>query len=95
MFNIKATFKNNDNAFEGTAHANNVAIDSQNTQANTSRVNFTATVNGAFYGPHATELGGYFTYNGNSTAANSSAVSSPSNSEKARAAVVFGAKNNK
>lgn len=92
VFNIKATFKNNDNAFEGTAHANNVAIDSQNTQANTSRVNFTATVNGAFYGPHATELGGYFTYNGNSTAANSSAVSSPSNSEKARAAVVFGAK---
>lgn len=78
------------NDFTGTATAN-VAIDSQSTQG-TSKVNFTTTVNGAFYGPHATELGGYFTYNGNSTAANSSAVSSPSNSEKARAAVVFGAK---
>lgn len=92
VFNIDATFQNGKNDFTGTATANNVAIDSQNTQANKSRVNFTTTVNGAFYGPHATELGGYFTYNGNSTAANSSAVSSPSNSEKARAAVVFGAK---
>ncbi|HHF2312172.1 TPA: transferrin-binding protein-like solute binding protein, partial [Haemophilus influenzae] len=91
VFNIEATFQNGKNDFEGTAHANNVAIDSQSTQG-TPKVNFTATVNGAFYGPHATELGGYFTYNGNSTAANSSAVSSPSNSEKARAAVVFGAK---
>lgn len=93
VFNIKATFKNNDNAFEGTAHANNVAIDSQNTQANTSRVNFTATVNGAFYGPNATELGGYFTYNGNNpTDKNSSTVPSSPNSQNARAAVVFGAK---
>lgn len=91
VFNIEATFQNGKNDFEGTAHANNVAIDSQSTQG-TPKVNFTATVKGAFYGPHATELGGYFTYNGNSTAANSSAVSSPSNSEKARAAVVFGAK---
>lgn len=94
VFNIEATFKNNDNAFEGTARANNVAIDSQNTQG-TPKVNFTTTVNGAFYGPHATELGGYFTYNGNPTATNSensSAVSSSSNSKNARAAVVFGAK---
>ena len=97
VFNIKATFKNNDNAFEGTAHANNVAIDSQNTQANTSRVNFTATVKGAFYGPHATELGGYFTYNGKDTATTNAgnsptATASSPNSENARAAVVFGAK---
>lgn len=91
VFKINADFKNGSNDFTGTATANNVAIDSQNTQG-TPKVNFTTTVNGAFYGPHATELGGYFTYNGNSTAANSSAVSSPSNSEKARAAVVFGAK---
>lgn len=93
VFSIEATFKNG-NAFEGTAHANNVVIDSQNTQG-TSTVNFTTTVNGAFYGPNATELGGYFTYNGNSTPKNSEsspAVSSPSNSENARAAVVFGAK---
>lgn len=96
VFSIDATFQNGKNDFEGTAHADNVAIDSQNTQANTSRVNFTATVKGAFYGPNATELGGYFTYNGkNPTAKNSEsspAVSSSSNSEKARAAVVFGAK---
>lgn len=91
VFSIEATFKDGRNDFEGTAHANNVAIDSQSTQG-TSEVNFKTAVNGAFYGPNATELGGYFTYNGNSTAANSSAVSSPSNSEKARAAVVFGAK---
>lgn len=93
VFSIEATFKNG-NAFEGTARANNVVIDSQNTQG-TSTVNFTTTVNGAFYGPNATELGGYFTYNGNSTPKNSEsspAVSSSSNSEKARAAVVFGAK---
>lgn len=81
------------NAFEGKATAN-VVIDPQNTQA-TSKVNFTATVNGAFYGPDASELGGYFTYNGNSTATNSessSTVPSPPNSPNARAAVVFGAK---
>ncbi|BBF06116.1 putative transferrin-binding protein 2 [Haemophilus influenzae] len=94
VFNIKATFQNGKNDFEGTAHANNVAIDSQNTQG-TPKVNFTATVKGAFYGPNATELGGYFTYNGKNptpTAKNSPAVPSPPNSEKARAAVVFGAK---
>ncbi|MEX4156453.1 transferrin-binding protein-like solute binding protein [Haemophilus influenzae] len=93
VFSIEATFKNG-NAFEGTARANNVVIDSQNTQG-TSTVNFTTTVNGAFYGPNATELGGYFTYNGNSTPKNSESsptVSSPSNSANARAAVVFGAK---
>lgn len=90
VFNINANF-NNDNAFTGKATANDVAIDSKNTQG-TSKVNFTATVNGAFYGPHATELGGYFTYNGNSTAKNSSTVPSPPNSPNARAAVVFGAK---
>lgn len=83
VFNIDATLKGN--AFEGKATAN-VVIDPQNTQT-TSRVNFTATVNGAFYGPNATELGGYFTYNGNNPTDKSS-----SNSEKARAAVVFGAK---
>ncbi|SPX42361.1 transferrin-binding protein 2 [Haemophilus influenzae] len=91
VFSIEATFKNG-NAFEGTARANNVVIDSQNTQG-TSTVNFTTTVKGAFYGPNASELGGYFTYNGkNPTDKNSSTVSSPSNSENARAAVVFGAK---
>ncbi|KAL1003172.1 transferrin-binding protein-like solute binding protein [Haemophilus influenzae] len=92
VFNIDATLKGN--AFEGKATAN-VVIDPQNTQA-TSKVNFTATVNGAFYGPNATELGGYFTYNGKNPAdknsESSSAVSSPSNSPNARAAVVFGAK---
>ncbi|KAL0999209.1 transferrin-binding protein-like solute binding protein [Haemophilus influenzae] len=91
VFNIDATLKGN--AFEGKATAN-VVIDPQNTQA-TSKVNFTATVNGAFYGPDASELGGYFTYNGNSTATNSessSTVPSPPNSPNARAAVVFGAK---
>lgn len=95
VFSIEANFNNSGNAFKGTARANDVAIDSQNTQT-TSRVNFTATVNGAFYGPHATELGGYFTYNGKDTITKNSesspAVSSSSNSEKARAAVVFGAK---
>lgn len=95
VFKINAEFKNGKNDFTGTATANNVAIDSQNTQG-TPKVNFTATVNGAFYGPNATELGGYFTYNGKNPAdknsESSSAVSSPSNSPNARAAVVFGAK---
>ncbi|MEX4040038.1 transferrin-binding protein-like solute binding protein [Haemophilus influenzae] len=90
VFSIDATF-NRGNDFTGKATAKDLVIDGKSTQANT-KVNFTTEVNGAFYGPNATELGGYFTYNGNSTAANSSAVSSPSNSEKARAAVVFGAK---
>lgn len=95
VFNIEANFNDSGNAFKGTARANDVAIDSQNTQG-TPKVNFTTEVNGAFYGPDASELGGYFTYNGkNPTATNSEsspAVSSSSNSEKARAAVVFGAK---
>lgn len=96
VFSIDADFKNRGNAFTGTATANNVAIDSQSTQG-TSNVNFTATVNGAFYGPHATELGGYFTYNGKDTATTNAgnsptATASSPNSEKARAAVVFGAK---
>ena len=90
VFNIEATFPNG-NAFTGKATANDVAIDSKNTQG-TSKVNFTATVNGAFYGPDASELGGYFTYNGNPTPKNPSAVPSSPNSENARAAVVFGAK---
>lgn len=96
VFSINATFQSGKNDFTGTATANNVAIDSQNTQANTSRVNFTATVKGAFYGPKATELGGYFTYNGKDTITKNSesspAVSSSPNSKNARAAVVFGAK---
>lgn len=94
VFSIEATFKNG-NAFEGTARANNVVIDSQNTQG-TSTVNFTTTVKGAFYGPNASELGGYFTYNGKDTtpknSESSSTVPSPPNSPNARAAVVFGAK---
>lgn len=92
VFSIYATFKDGKNDFTGTATAKDVVIDSKNTQATPPKVNFTTTVNGAFYGPDASELGGYFTYNGNSTPKNPSAVSSPSNSEKARAAVVFGAK---
>lgn len=91
VFSIEATFKNG-NAFEGTARANNVVIDSQNTQG-TSTVNFTTTVKGAFYGPNASELGGYFTYNGkDTTPKNSPTVPSSSNSKNARAAVVFGAR---
>nr|AAA80491.1 transferrin binding protein 2 [Haemophilus influenzae] len=87
VFKINATFQSGKNDFTGTATAKDLAIDGKNTQG-TSKVNFTATVNGAFYGPHATELGGYFTYNGN----NPTDKNSSSNSEKARAAVVFGAK---
>lgn len=91
VFSIDAKF-NNGNDFTGTATATNLVIDSNNSQTKNTPINITTEVKGAFYGPHATELGGYFTYNGNPTAANSSAVSSSSNSEKARAAVVFGAK---
>ncbi|HHV6307329.1 TPA: transferrin-binding protein-like solute binding protein [Haemophilus influenzae] len=95
VFKINATFQNGKNDFEGTAHANNVAIDGQNTQT-TPKVNFKTTVKGAFYGPNATELGGYFTYNGKDTtpknSENSQTVPSSPNSENARAAVVFGAK---
>lgn len=96
VFSIYATFKDGKNDFTGTATAKDVVIDSKNTQATPPKVNFTTTVNGAFYGPKASELGGYFTYNGkNPTDKNSEsspAVSSPSNSANARAAVVFGAK---
>lgn len=91
VFSINATFQSGKNDFTGTATAKDLVIDGKNTQ-DTSKVNFTATVNGAFYGPNATELGGYFTYNGNPTDKSSSTVPSPPNSEKARAAVVFGAK---
>ncbi|HHF6463983.1 TPA: transferrin-binding protein-like solute binding protein [Haemophilus influenzae] len=87
VFKINATFQSGKNDFTGTATAKDLAIDGKNTQG-TSKVNFTATVNGAFYGPHATELGGYFTYNGKTILQ----INSSSNSEKARAAVVFGAK---
>lgn len=91
VFSIDAKF-NNGNDFTGTATAKDLVIDGKSTQA-TSKVSFTTTVNGAFYGPNATELGGYFTYNGkNPTAENSPAVPSSPNSENARAAVVFGAK---
>lgn len=89
VFNINADFKNGKNDFTGKATAKDLVIDGKSTQA-TSKVNFTATVKGAFYGPDASELGGYFTYN--PTDKNSSTVPSSSNSEKARAAVVFGAK---
>lgn len=94
VFSIDAKF-NNGNDFTGTATAKDLVIDGKSTQA-TSKVSFTTTVNGAFYGPHATELGGYFTYNGKDTTPKNSesspTVSSSPNSEKARAAVVFGAK---
>lgn len=95
VFTINANFQSGKNNFTGTATAKDLVIDGKNTQ-DTSRVNFTATVNGAFYGPKASELGGYFTYNGkNPTATNSEsspAVPSSPNSQNARAAVVFGAK---
>lgn len=91
VFSIEATFKNS-NAFTGTATAKDLVIDGKNSQTQNTQINITTSVNGAFYGPKASELGGYFTYNGNPTDKNSSAVSSSSNSENARAAVVFGAK---
>ncbi|HHF3928931.1 TPA: transferrin-binding protein-like solute binding protein [Haemophilus influenzae] len=93
VFSIDATFKDGKNDFTGTATAKDVVIDSKNTQATPPKVNFTATVNGAFYGPNASELGGYFTYNGkDTTPKNSPTVPSPPNSQNARAAVVFGAR---
>ncbi|MEX4505355.1 transferrin-binding protein-like solute binding protein [Haemophilus influenzae] len=95
VFKIDATF-NGGNSFKGKASATDLVIDGKNTQTNT-KVNFTTEVNGAFYGPNATELGGYFTYNGKDTATTNAgntpaATASSPNSEKARAAVVFGAK---
>lgn len=95
VFKIDATF-NGDNSFKGKASATDLVIDGKNTQTNT-KVNFTTEVNGAFYGPHASELGGYFTYNGKNTATTNAgnpptATASSPNSKNARAAVVFGAK---
>ncbi|MCK8913394.1 transferrin-binding protein-like solute binding protein [Haemophilus influenzae] len=92
VFNIEADFKSGENNFTGTATAKGLVIDSNNSQGNTP-INIKTEVNGAFYGPDASELGGYFTYNGNNPPdKNPSAVSSSSNSQNARAAVVFGAK---
>lgn len=93
VFNINADFKNGKNDFTGTATATNLVIDGNNSHTGNTQINITTKVNGAFYGPNASELGGYFTYNGkNPTDKNSSTVPSLPNSENARAAVVFGAK---
>ncbi|HHF0470059.1 TPA: transferrin-binding protein-like solute binding protein [Haemophilus influenzae] len=96
VFNIEADFKNSGNAFKGTATATNFVIDGNNSQNGNTQINIKTEVNGAFYGPNATELGGYFTYNGKDTtpknSENSQTVPSSPNSENARAAVVFGAK---
>ncbi|HHF3524429.1 TPA: transferrin-binding protein-like solute binding protein [Haemophilus influenzae] len=93
VFNIEAKFQKDRNDFTGTATATNFVIDGNNSQNKNTQINITTDVNGAFYGPNASELGGYFTYNGkNPTATNSPTVPSPPNSPNARAAVVFGAK---
>lgn len=96
VFNINADFKNGGNDFTGTATATNLVIDGNNSQTQNTPINITTEVKGAFYGPHASELGGYFTYNGKDTitknSENSPTVPSLPNSENARAAVVFGAK---
>lgn len=95
VFNIEAKFQNG-NAFKGTATATNFVIDGNNSQNGNTQINIKTEVNGAFYGPNATELGGYFTYNGKDTTPKNSesspAVPSLPNSQNARAAVVFGAK---
>ena len=95
VFKINADLQSGKNDFTGTATAENFVIDGKDSQGNTP-INITTEVKGAFYGPKASELGGYFTYNGKNPAdknsKSSSAVSSPSNSPNARAAVVFGAK---
>lgn len=95
VFKINADLQSGKNDFTGTATAENFVIDGKDSQGNTP-INITTEVKGAFYGPKASELGGYFTYNGkNPTATNSessSTVPSPPNSQNARAAVVFGAK---
>ncbi|HHF6565027.1 TPA: transferrin-binding protein-like solute binding protein [Haemophilus influenzae] len=97
VFSINATFKDGKNDFTGTATATNFVIDGNNSQNKNTKINIKTDVKGAFYGPHATELGGYFTYNGKDTATTNAgntpaATASSPNSEKARAAVVFGAK---
>lgn len=95
VFKINADLQSGKNDFTGTATAENFVIDGKDSQGNTP-INITTEVKGAFYGPKASELGGYFTYNGKNPADKNSksspAVSSPSNSPNARAAVVFGAK---
>lgn len=94
VFRINADFKNG-NDFTGTATARDLVIDGNNSQTSNTKINITTEVKGAFYGPKASELGGYFTYNGNPTVKNSessSALSSSPNSKNARAAVVFGAR---
>lgn len=95
VFSIQANF-NSGNDFTGTATAKDLVIDGNNSQTSNTKINITTEVKGAFYGPHATELGGYFTYNGKDTITknteSSSTVPSPPNSPNARAAVVFGAK---
>ena len=92
VFTINADFKKGGNDFTGTATATNFVIDGNNSHTGNTQINIKTEVNGAFYGPDASELGGYFTYNGNPTPKNPSAVPSSPNSENARAAVVFGAK---
>lgn len=92
VFKINADFKNGKNDFTGTATATNFVIDGNNSQTSNAKINITTKVNGAFYGPDASELGGYFTYNGKDTTPKKFPNRSPSNSPNARAAVVFGAK---
>lgn len=96
VFSIDADFKKGGNAFEGTATAKDLVIDGNNSQTSNTKINITTEVKGAFYGPKASELGGYFTYNGKDTITknteSSSAVPSSPNSQNARAAVVFGAR---
>lgn len=93
VFSIDADFKNSGNAFTGKATATNFVIDGKNSQDPNTKINIKTDIKGAFYGPDASELGGYFTYNGkDTTPKNSSAVPSSPNSANARAAVVFGAK---
>lgn len=93
VFSINATFQSGKNDFTGTATATNFVIDGNNSQTSNAKINITTKVNGAFYGPDASELGGYFTYNGkNPTATNSENSSTVPSSPNARAAVVFGAK---
>lgn len=96
VFRINATFQKGSNDFTGTATATNFVIDGNNSQNKNTQINITTEVKGAFYGPKASELGGYFTYNGKDTtpknSENSQTVPSSPNSENARAAVVFGAK---
>lgn len=93
VFKINADLQSGKNDFKGTATATNFVIDGNNSHTGNTSINITTEVNGAFYGPDASELGGYFTYNGNNpTAKNSESSSTVPSSPNARAAVVFGAK---